>query len=85
VSDRLSGTDEGAKTKFNATDAIIENFYRPIVGGGGTSCHTVRSAHASLAPGHFRFTLISSHRRLLHWGLLCARSRPLCRREFTPL
>ncbi len=35
MSDRLSGTDEGAKTEFNATEAIIENFCRPIVGRGG--------------------------------------------------
>jgi len=32
LSDRLSERTEGAKTKFNATEAIIENFCRPIVG-----------------------------------------------------
>lgn len=30
MSDRLSGTDEGAKTKFTATEALIENFCRPL-------------------------------------------------------
>jgi hypothetical protein len=35
VSDRLSGTDEGTKTEFNATEAMIEEFCRSIIGRGG--------------------------------------------------
>jgi hypothetical protein len=36
--------DAGAKTKFNATDAIIENFCRPIFGRGGGKGASNRSS-----------------------------------------
>ena len=61
----LSGTDEGAKTKFSASDGIIENFCRAYVDFGSLGDIGARLRGDRFAPE-------SRHRRLLQLGPLSA-------------
>jgi len=84
----LSGTDEGAKTKFSASDGIIENFCRAYVDFGSEAVLTARIRDVSFAPesGHEASrsqSLLSAKKRHLMPVLLLMRERHLRRREFS--